>query len=73
LPEIPSHAVIHSCLRISLHRSAVDLGNIIDYKNILRTYYDRDTNPLNYRYQMGFVPLLAFRVDFFAGRGRKGE
>ena len=51
---------------------SLDLGNIIDYKNILRTYYDRDTNQLSYRYQMGFVPLLAFRIDFFAGRGRKG-
>ncbi|MCF8258886.1 MAG: carboxypeptidase-like regulatory domain-containing protein [Flavobacteriales bacterium] len=48
---------------------SVDLGNIIDYRNILRTYYDRDTNQLSYRYQMGFVPLLAFRVDFFASRG----
>lgn len=54
---------------------SLDLGNIIDYRNILRTYYDRDTNELSYRYQMGFVPLLAFRVDFFAGKGgrKKGS
>jgi hypothetical protein len=49
---------------------SLDLGNIIDHKNILRQFYDRDTGKLSYRYQMGFVPLLAFRVDFFAGRGR---
>jgi hypothetical protein len=49
---------------------SLDLGNIIDHKNILRQFYDRDTGQLSYRYQMGFVPLLAFRVDFFAGGGK---
>ncbi len=49
----------------------MDLGNIFDHKNILRQFYDRDTGKLSYRYQMGFVPLLAFRVDFFAGGGKK--
>lgn len=48
---------------------SLDLGNIVDYKNILRQYYDKETNTLEYRYQMGFIPVLAFQVDFFAGKG----
>lgn len=48
---------------------SLDLGNIVDYKNILRQYYDKQENTLEYSYQMGFIPVLAFQVDFFAGKG----
>lgn len=48
---------------------SLDLGNFIDYKNILRQYYDKQTNTLEYRYQMGLIPVLAFQVDFYASKG----
>lgn len=50
---------------------SLDLGNIVDYKNILRQYYDRETNTIEFGYQMGFIPILAFQVDFFASKGEK--
>ena len=50
---------------------SLDLGNIADYKNVLRQYYDRDTDQLELKYQMGFIPIIAFQVDFFAGKGGK--
>ncbi|MFC2176320.1 hypothetical protein ACFLR1_05065, partial [Bacteroidota bacterium] len=50
---------------------SLDLGNIVDFKNILSQYYDKDKNELRYSYQVGFIPILAFQVDFFAGKGGK--
>lgn len=50
---------------------SLDLGNIVDYKNILRQYYDKQKNELAYKYQMGFIPVLAFQVDFYASKGGK--
>jgi hypothetical protein len=44
---------------------------VVDYKNILRQYYDKETNTIEFRYQMGFIPVLAFQVDFFASKGGK--
>jgi hypothetical protein len=37
----------------------------------LRQYYDKQNNTLEFNYQMGFIPVLAFQVDFFAGKGGK--
>jgi hypothetical protein len=46
-----------------------DLGNFVDYRNILRQYYDKQHNQLAYKYQVGLLPILAFQVDFFASKG----
>lgn len=46
-----------------------DLGNFINYKNVLRQYYDKQHNELDYKYQVGLLPVLAFQVDFFASKG----
>lgn len=48
---------------------SLDLGNFIDYKNILREYYDKEKNTLEYKYQLGLLPVIAFQVDFFASKG----
>ncbi len=48
-----------------------DLGNFVDYKNILRQYYDKQYNELAYKYQVGLLPVIAFQVDFFASKGGK--
>lgn len=50
---------------------SLDIGNVADYKNILRQYYDKQKNELAYKYQMGFIPVLAFQVDFYASKGGK--
>lgn len=50
---------------------SLDLGNFVDYKNILNQYYDKEKNSIEFRYQMGFIPVLAFQVDFFASKGGK--
>lgn len=48
---------------------SLDLGNFIDYKNILREYYDKEKNTLEFKYQLGLLPVVAFQVDFFASKG----
>ncbi len=50
---------------------SLDLGNFVDYKNILRQYYDKQTNSIAFKYQMGLIPVLAFQVDFYAAK-KKG-
>jgi hypothetical protein len=46
-----------------------DLGNFINYKNVLSQFYDKQQNKLAYKYQVGLLPVLAFQVDFFASKG----
>jgi outer membrane receptor protein involved in Fe transport len=46
-----------------------DLGNFINYKNVLSQFYDKQHNKLAYKYQVGLLPVLAFQVDFFASKG----
>lgn len=50
---------------------SLDVGNVIDRKNVLRQFYNRDTNEIDFKYQLGLLPVLAFQVDFFASKGRK--
>ncbi|MBI1287737.1 MAG: TonB-dependent receptor plug domain-containing protein [Flavobacteriales bacterium] len=52
---------------------SLNIGNFIDHKNILRQFYDKQHNELAYKYQMGFIPVLAFQLDFFASKGGKKE
>lgn len=44
---------------------SLDLANFIDYKNILRETYNVGENKIEYRYQTGLTPILAFQFDFF--------
>lgn len=44
---------------------SLDLVNFADYKNILRETYNVGTNEIEYRYQTGLTPILAFQFDFF--------
>jgi hypothetical protein len=46
-----------------------DLGNFVDFKNILRQQYDKQHNELVYKYQVGLLPVVAFQVDFYASKG----
>ncbi|MGB1247324.1 MAG: TonB-dependent receptor [Chitinophagales bacterium] len=43
---------------------SLDLANFINRKNVLRQFYNRDTQQLEYNYQYGLLPILAFQVDF---------
>lgn len=44
---------------------SLDLANFVNYKNILREFYNKDTGKIDYKYQMGILPILAFNIDFF--------
>lgn len=44
---------------------SLDLANFVDYKNILRESYNVGTNEIEFRYQTGLTPILAFQFDFF--------
>lgn len=49
------------------HEIAVDLVNLFNIKNILTLTYDPDSPDTNYtreEYQLGFLPLFYYRVDF---------
>jgi len=44
---------------------SLDIANFANYKNILRPYYNRETSALDYKYQTGLTPILAFQIDFY--------
>lgn len=49
------------------HEIAVDLVNVFNIKNILTLTYDPDSPETNYtreEYQLGFLPLFYYRIDF---------
>lgn len=47
------------------HEIAIDLVNILNTKNILSvTYVPGASNPLREEYQLGFLPLFYYKIDF---------
>jgi len=51
------------------HEIAIDLVNILNTKNVLKlTYAPNDldplANPVRQEYQLGFLPLFYYRLDF---------
>ena len=50
---------------------SLDVANIIDNRNVLRQFYNRDTEELDFKYQLGVLPVIAFQVDFFANKGKR--
>ncbi|HRI78523.1 MAG TPA: TonB-dependent receptor [Cyclobacteriaceae bacterium] len=51
------------------HEFSIDLINIFDTKNILKLTYapvpgDPTSNPIREEYQLGFLPLFYYRIDF---------
>ncbi len=46
------------------HEIGVDLVNLLGTKNVLRISYTGGTNPLRTDYQLGFLPVFYYRVDF---------
>ena len=52
---------------------SLDVGNVIDRKNVLRQFYNRDTHEIDFKYQLGLLPVIAFQVDFFANKGKRNK
>lgn len=47
------------------HEISLDLVNLTNNKNILGlAYTGNPANPIDFRYQLGFLPLFNYRVDF---------
>ena len=46
------------------HEIALDLVNVLNTKNILSLSYDPYTNKQYENYQLGFLPLFYYRIDF---------
>ncbi|MEY2829920.1 MAG: hypothetical protein RIQ33_1778 [Bacteroidota bacterium] len=46
------------------HEVAIDLVNILRNKNILSIEYNADKNSTFKKYQLGFLPLFYYKVDF---------
>ena len=51
------------------HEVAFDLVNILGTKNILKLTYspndaDASASPIREEYQLGFLPLFYYRIDF---------
>jgi hypothetical protein len=42
----------------------LDIQNITDHRNASFYYFDRDANAILLKKQIGFLPLLSFRIDF---------
>ncbi len=50
------------------HEVGIDLVNVTGYKNYLRIDYVNPQNPANPVYQLGFLPLFYYRLDFWLGK-----
>jgi hypothetical protein len=43
---------------------SIDIQNLTGYKNVGSVYYDTFLQAVKKRYQVGIIPILAYRVDF---------
>ncbi len=50
------------------HEVGIDLVNVAQYKNILRIQYVSPQEPAREVYQLGFLPLFYYRLDFWVGK-----
>lgn len=50
------------------HEVGIDLVNVTFAKNILRLQYAGPNNPAQEVYQLGFLPLFYYRLDFWIGK-----
>jgi hypothetical protein len=46
------------------HEIGVDLVNVAQTKNVLRKIYVGGSEPIKTDYQLGFLPVFYYRVDF---------
>lgn len=46
------------------HSLALDFQNVFNTKNIFSQNYNTETNSIETKYQLGFLPLLYYRVEF---------
>ncbi len=51
-----------------MHEVGIDLVNVAQYKNILRIQYVSPQEPAREIYQLGFLPLFYYRLDFWIGK-----
>ncbi|MDB5284545.1 MAG: hypothetical protein JWO06_3620, partial [Bacteroidota bacterium] len=50
------------------HEVGIDLVNVTGQKNILRIQYINASDPAHKVYQLGFLPLFYYRLDFWLGK-----
>jgi hypothetical protein len=50
------------------HEVGIDLVNVTMYKNVLRVQYISPQEPAREIYQLGFLPLFYYRLDFWIGK-----
>jgi hypothetical protein len=50
------------------HEVGIDLVNLAMYKNVLRVQYVSPQEPAREVYQLGFLPLFYYRLDFWIGK-----
>jgi hypothetical protein len=43
---------------------SIDIQNLTGYRNVANVYYDTFLQAVKTRYQVGIIPILAYRVDF---------
>jgi hypothetical protein len=55
------------------HEIAIDLVNVLNTQNVLGlTYVPNNANPIRQEYQLGFLPLFYYKVDFGLKAKAKG-
>ncbi|MBL7776796.1 MAG: TonB-dependent receptor [Chitinophagales bacterium] len=54
------------------HEVGIDLVNVAMYKNILRIQYVSPQEPAREVYQLGFLPIFYYRLDFGIGKKQMG-
>jgi hypothetical protein len=50
------------------HEVGIDIVNVTNYQNVLRLQYVSPQQPAQMYYQLGFLPLFYYRLDFWIGK-----
>lgn len=43
---------------------SLDVQNATNRQNVFNRYFNRETDQLEYAYQMGIIPVLNYRLEF---------
>jgi hypothetical protein len=49
---------------VKRHSLALDFQNVFNTKNAFAQNYNPETNTVETKYQLGFLPLVFYRVEF---------
>ncbi len=47
-----------------MHEFRFELLNVTNHKNVYSSYYNENTQKVEYDYQTGIIPAIGYRIEF---------